>query len=174
MVSSFRGFITIPTSQLAIVYVVIETEGFINILSYPELSHCSLYHYNCFSTINFHIGFTSSVLKFYAWNITCISCSPFSLIYYYLLTYLHCSKIHLLSKRTTFIYQERLELSYCRWCHVSTRMWIVHLWNAWLFVSTAVESNLLNLLKNIKFRLYNFVLSIYFEFKWNDQGLHWS
>ena len=54
--------------QLAIVYVVVETEGFVKypILSYPELSHCSLYHYNRFSTINFDIVLTSSVLKFYA------------------------------------------------------------------------------------------------------------
>lgn len=141
-----RG-VLIQKPHLAMIYVVNETEGFVkdSILSHPEPSHCRLYHCNCFSKINFDIVLTSSVLKFYAWNIICISCSTFSLIYYSL-TYLHCTKICLLSKWTTFIFQERLELPYCRCCHVSTWMWLVQLLNASLCVSTAVEFNLLNFL----------------------------
>jgi hypothetical protein len=146
MVSSFRGFTTIQTSTCNNLCSHWNWRFHkYPILSYPELSYCSLYHYNCFSTINFDIALTSSVLKFYAWNITYISCSLFSLIYYYFIA-AHCSKIRLLSKWTTFIYQERLELSYCRCCHVSPRIRKVQLWNVWLCVLTTVESNLLNLL----------------------------
>jgi hypothetical protein len=143
MVSSFRGFTTIQTStynnlcshwnwrfhkipNFVLSRTVILQFVSLQLFLYNKFWYCS--HILCFEVL---------CLKYYIYFLF--------LIFINILLF-HCHKIRLLSKWTTLIYQERLELSYCRCCHVSARIQKVQMWNVWLCVSTAVESNLLNLL----------------------------